>query len=102
MHHRATVALLLLCLERARARGLSALRNWPVGRVVGTRYAVFKLDVSGGRLAEGALGETQSMNGVLLKGMRLQSLGSAVSLVLAVLVAAPAQASSWDVVFYEL
>src|SRR5262249_2828423 len=39
------------------------------------------------------------MNRVLLKGM---ALGSALSLVLAVLVAAPAQASAWDVVFYEL
>src|SRR5215831_842926 len=43
------------------------------------------------------------MNGVLLKPRMLrQSLGSAVSLVLAVLGAGPAQASTWDVVFYEL
>src|SRR5215831_8899103 len=43
------------------------------------------------------------MNGVLLKPRMLrQSLGSAVSLVLAVLVAVPAHASGWDVAFYEL
>src|SRR5215813_5498631 len=42
------------------------------------------------------------MTGVLLKRMLRQSLGSAVSLVLAVLGAGSAQASTWDVVFYEL
>src|SRR5262249_37618560 len=50
------VALLLLYLDRACARGLSAVRNWPVGRVVGTRFAVFMLDVSDSRLAEGEPG----------------------------------------------
>jgi len=41
------------------------------------------------------------MNGMFLKG-KWQALCSAVSLVLAVVVAAPAQASTWDAVFYEL
>src|SRR5262245_2384264 len=41
------------------------------------------------------------MNGMPLKGKR-QARCSAVTLALAVLVAAPAQANNWDAVFYEL